>query len=141
MGLRPRSPTRPDARKLPEGRLDLAVTPGPARPPTPPSCSAPPTDLLQAPNLLKDVLGSPDLHGAKRQRAIFVYSFCVCGFFCFVFLKRNSEGFKKNVRLEDYTPKGVQFQTWELCLTSFKFSIFPKFLFFNMSYFYNVKKK
>jgi len=61
--------TRPDAQKLPEVRRSLAATPGPTYPPTP-SCPVTPADLLLPPNLLKDVLRSPDLHGVGGQHGV-----------------------------------------------------------------------
>lgn len=50
-------------------------------------------------------------------------------FFVFVFSPReDSEGFKKNVRLEDYTPKGVVSFVVGLCIISFLFCIFQIFI-------------
>ena len=48
---------------------------------------------------------------------------CVC-----VFSREDSEGFKKNVRLLDYTPNGVMSFVVGLCLTSFLFCIFQIFI-------------
>ena len=65
----PGPPTRPDAWKLPEGRPGLAATPGPACPPTPQLPHAP-RRPAPAPNVLKDVLRSPDLHDAGGPRGV-----------------------------------------------------------------------
>lgn len=44
----------------------------------------------------------------------------------FRFLKRNNEGFKKNVRLEDYTPKRIEFWWWSQA--SLPFPVFQIFV-------------
>lgn len=49
--------------------------------------------------------------------------------FVFLFFPReDSEGFKKNVRLEDYTPKEVVSFVVGLCIISFLFCIFQIFI-------------
>lgn len=63
-------PTRPDVWKLPEGHLDLATTPGPTCPPSHHRCPAAAARQPRAPNVLKDVLRSPDLHGAGGLRGV-----------------------------------------------------------------------
>lgn len=51
----------------------------------------------------------------------------VCVFIVF-FSREDREGFKKNVRLLDYTPNGVMSFVVGLCLTSFLLCIFQIFI-------------
>lgn len=72
VGLTSSAPTRPDAGKLPEGRLDLAPTSGPTFSPAPthPTVPRAPHRPPHAPNSLKDVLRRPNLHGVGGPHAV-----------------------------------------------------------------------
>lgn len=54
------------------------------------------------------------------------YTAYICVFFSQG--RKDSEGFKKNVRLEDHTPKGVVSFVVGLCITSFLCCIFQIFV-------------